>query len=365
MSEKKPQPSSPALPFCTSEWVGGLDGYVRLLDQTLLPEREEYRECRTLDEMWEAIRVLRVRGAPAIGVAAAMGVVLGTRESQAATHAAFLRDLEETTERLATARPTAVNLFWALRRMEQVARSAPEEPVEMVKERLLKEARRIRDEDRETCRRIGRNGAALVRDGDTWLTHCNAGALATAGSGTALSVFYAAHEQGKRFRVFADETRPLLQGARLTAWELQKAGIEVTVLCDAAAAYVLRTRRLRGVIVGADRIAANGDVANKIGTYGLAIAAKAHGVPFYVAAPLSTFDRDLADGEAIPIEERGRDEVAAPFGHPTTPATADVLNLAFDVTPHEYVTAIITERGLIERPDAQSVAAHMEHARRS
>ena len=354
---------APELPFFTLRWEGGLDGCVRLLDQTLLPGEEAYIQVRTLEGMWEAIRMLRVRGAPAIGVAAAMGLVLGVRGSMAHTVAAFREDTRRAAARLAEARPTAVNLFWALRRMERVIETHPASDVPALKRRLLDEALAIYEEDRATCRAIGRHGAPLLPDPATVLTHCNAGALATAGQGTALSVLYEAHAQGKRLRVFADETRPLLQGARLTAWELHRAGIAVTVICDGAAAHTLRTQRVDAVIVGADRIAANGDVANKIGTCGLAIAARAHKVPFYVAAPLSTFDRDLPDGAGIPIEQRPAEEVLALGGRRTAPDGVAAFNPAFDVTPNEYIAAIITEHGVIERPDRARIAAHLHAAR--
>src|SRR5437588_8788562 len=307
----------------TIEWLGDIDGHVRLLDQTLLPTRLEYRDCRTVEEVWEAIRTLRVRGAPAIGVAAAMGVVLGVRGGRERG----TRRLREVTAYLRTSRPTAVNLFWALDRMERRAQGQAEHlaPHQLAR-LLLDEALAIEDEDRRMCRAIGAAGAALVRDGQGVLTHCNAGGLATADYGTALAVLFAAAEQGKRFQVFADETRPLLQGARLTAWELRQLGIPITLICDSMAAQVMKEGKVQLVVVGADRIAANGDTANKIGTYGVAVLARAHGIPFYVAAPSSTFDLALATGEGIPIEQRARREVTHGFGQQTAPEGVAVYN---------------------------------------
>jgi methylthioribose-1-phosphate isomerase len=340
------------------EWVGGTDGFVRLLDQTLLPAEVRYRDCHTLDEVREAICTLRVRGAPAIGVAAAMGLVLQAqqlaRERPGDTaEQAFL----QAAAWLASARPTAVNLGWAVNRMTAVftrwraGRSA--DPVRL----LLDEALAIRQEDAQMCRAIGRHGADLFADGQGVLTHCNAGGLATAEYGTALATLFTAAEQGKRLRVYADETRPLLQGARLTAWELQQAGIDVTVICDGMAAQVMKEGRVRAVIVGADRIAANGDTANKIGTYGLALLARAHGIPFYVAAPTSTFDLSLPDGNRIPIEQRDPREVTYGFGRQTVPEGVRVYNPAFDVTPHSLIAAIVTEKGLIRPVDEAGVRA--------
>ena len=288
-----------------------------------------------------------------------MGVVLGVRGSRATTHEAFMADLKRVTDRLAESRPTAVNLFWALDEMTRAAEARGDQPIDDVKACLLDRAKAILEDDRARCRAIGENGAALIPDNAVCMTHCNAGALATGGTGTALSVFYAAHAQGKSLRVFSDETRPLLQGARITAWELMKAGIDVTVICDSAAAHTLRTKCVDAVVVGADRIAANGDAANKIGTYGLALAAKAHGVPFYVAAPISTFDLSLPSGDGIPIEERDAEEVACFLESRAAPEGAQVFNPAFDVTPAEYIAAIITERGIIEQPDARKVAEHI------
>lgn len=315
----------------TVEWIGDLPGHLRLIDQTLLPTQLEYRDCKTVEEVWEAIRVLRVRGAPAIGVAAAYGVVLGMQTGRS--------KLREVTDYLRTSRPTAVNLFWALERMERRGGAVPD---------LLAEARAIHGEDAAMCRAIGKVGASLVESGQGILTHCNAGGLATAEYGTALAVLYSAAEAGKRFRVFADETRPLLQGARLTAWELQQAGIDVTLICDNMAAQVMREGKVQLVIVGADRIAKNGDTANKIGTYGVALLAKAHGIPFYVAAPSTTFDLRIANGSEIPIEQRDPREITEGLGKLIAPPGVQVYNPAFDVTPAELISGIITERGLIQ-----------------
>jgi methylthioribose-1-phosphate isomerase len=344
------------MPVETIRWVDGLRGRVELVDQTRLPEEFAYVRCETAQQVWEAIRVLRVRGAPAIGIAAAMGLVLGVRDSRAEDREGFLGDLRRVKDYLATSRPTAVNLFWALDRMERVALgNAALLPAEL-KERLLKEALDITEEDGAVCRAIGRHGADLLRDGQAVLTHCNAGGLATAGYGTALAVLFTAHEQGKRVAAYVDETRPLLQGARLTAWELRQAGIPVTLICDSMAAQVMREGRVGAVIVGADRIAANGDTANKIGTYGLSILAGEHGIPFYVAAPSSTFDLSLKDGSGIPIEERGAEEVTRWGGRAIAPEGIEVYNPAFDVTPAGKITAIITEKGVIHRPEAVSIA---------
>jgi methylthioribose-1-phosphate isomerase len=329
----------------TIEWVGGRDGFVRLIDQTQLPGALHYRDCHEVEEVWEAIRTLRVRGAPAIGIAAAMGVVLGVRTA-GGDRAALDRKLEEVISYLATSRPTAVNLFWALGRMRNCfERSAlVGEPLQ---DCFLHEALAIQEEDQQMCRAIGEAGAPLIPDGGGVLTHCNAGALATGGIGTALAVLYVAAEQGRRFLVFADETRPLLQGARLTTWELQQAGLDVTVLCDGTAAQVMKEGRVQLVLVGADRIAANGDTANKIGTYGVAVLARAHDIPFYVAAPSSTFDLRLSTGDQIPIEQRDAREVTHGFGRQTAPVGVAVYNPAFDVTPHHFITGIITERGVV------------------
>ncbi len=348
----------------TIEWVGGAaDGFVRLIDQTQLPTALAYRDCRGVEEVWEAIRNLRVRGAPAIGIAAAMGVVLAMQ--RVSDPGDYSRRLREAADFLRTSRPTAVNLFWALERMETcltragfvVARSGGQRGPEQWTGRLLEEALAIEEEDRRMCRAIGAAGAGLVGDGQGVLTHCNAGGLATADYGTALAVLFAAAEQGKRFEVYADETRPLLQGARLTAWELRQAGIPVTLICDSMAAQVMKEGRVQLVVVGADRIAANGDTANKIGTYGVALLARAHGVPFYVAAPSSTFDLSLPSGDQIPIEQRDPREVTHGFGRQTAPDGVAVYNPAFDVTPHHLIAGIVTEKGLIRPVNEQTIRA--------
>jgi methylthioribose-1-phosphate isomerase len=325
-------------------------GRIRLLDQTRLPSEVAWLETEDLETVWQAIRTLQVRGAPAIGIAAAMGVAAWAQQATGPEAAAVLQRAEDACDRLATARPTAVNLFWALNRMRRVARAHAGLSADALRERLASEAVAIRDEDAAMCRAIGGHGAALLHDGDTVLTHCNAGALATSELGTALAPIYVAQERGLRVAVIADETRPLLQGARLTAWELQQAGVDVTLICDNMAAQVMREGRVSIVFVGADRIAANGDTANKIGTYGVAVLARAHRIPFYVLAPSSTFDPDTADGDAIPIEQRGREEVAAGFGRVTAPPGVKVYSPAFDVTPVDLITGFVTERGIGRSP---------------
>jgi methylthioribose-1-phosphate isomerase len=337
------------------EWIGGLPGILRILDQRELPGREVWRDRDRAEDLFEDIRTLAVRGAPAIGVAAAYGVVLGVQGSKARDAGAFRREVSRVAARLRESRPTAVNLFWALERMDRRAREAPGGPKEIL-EAVFEEARAIERREDETCRRIGAHGAPRVPDGGGVLTHCNAGGLATAGYGTALGILYAAHEAGKRFTVYVDETRPLLQGARLTAWELSRAGIEHVLICDGAAASVMRAGKVGMAVVGADRIAANGDTANKVGTYGVAVLAREHGVPFYVAAPSSTFDLSIPDGAAIPIEERSPEEVLAFQGVRSAPPGTKAFNPAFDVTPAKWITGIVTEHGILERPDAESIA---------
>ena len=330
---------------------------VELIDQTLLPQALVRKECNSLEEIAEAIEKLRIRGAPAIGIAAAFGVVLGAQEIQADKQQVFLRELEKKIDRIAATRPTAVNLFWALERMKRVIQERISEDMEGIRAALLKEALNIQEEDKSICRKMGQNGAELLQDGMKVLTHCNAGGLATADYGTALGVVYAAKEQGKKIHVFADETRPLLQGARLTAWELAQNGIDVTLICDNMAASVMNKKGIDCVIVGADRIAGNGDVANKIGTYGVAIAAKAHGIPFYVAAPFSTIDMNTPSGEEIPIEERMPEEVTSIGGQDIAPKDIPVYNPAFDVTPYRYVSAIISEKGIARAPYLETFKA--------
>jgi len=336
------------------------DGAVLLLDQRALPERELELACRSVEELARAIEQLAIRGAPAIGCAAAYGVALAAQRSAASSLPALARELADARARLLRTRPTAVNLAWALARMqrrEQRASSADGASRESVTTELLAEAHEIVAEDERICRALGSKGAELVPDGARVLTHCNAGALATAGYGTALGVVRAAVEAGRRVSVLADETRPFLQGARLTAWELQRDGIPVTVIADAMAAHLMRSGEVDLALVGADRVAANGDVANKIGTYGVALAARAHGIPFYVAAPLSTLDPAMPSGAAIPIEERGREELAQIAGRVVVPDGVPVRHPAFDVTPAELVTAIVTEAGIARPPYAESLAA--------
>jgi methylthioribose-1-phosphate isomerase len=326
---------------------------IRILDQRQLPSRETYRELCTIADVCDAIQTLSVRGAPAIGIAGAMGLTLALDEPLAQHDAAAC--VVAAADRIRATRPTAVNLAWALDRMLEVARATNNDAGEL-REALSDEATRILDEDRAMCRRIGEHGAGLIPDGARVLTHCNAGALATGGMGTALAAIYVAVEQGKRVEVFADETRPLLQGSRLTAWELCRAGIPVTVLVDGAAASLMRHGKVDLCLVGADRIAANGDVANKIGTYALAIAAKHHGVPFYVAAPASTFDPSTAWGKDIDIEQRPAAEVRGGTGGATVPDGAEVYNPAFDVTPAELISAIVSDEG-VRYPPFDSVAS--------
>ncbi len=341
------------------QWIGDVFGHLQLIDQTKLPSELRLLECHDVGTVWEAIKMLRVRGAPAIGIAAAYGVCVAVRNSTAANIAA---DASQAAEFLATSRPTAVNLFWALARMQAVIsrHSSTNRSADELRNELLVEARAIHEEDRAMCHAIGRHGALLIPNPATLITHCNAGGLATAEYGTALSVMFTCQDQGKDLKVFADETRPLWQGARLTAWELHQRGIPTTIICDSMAAHVMQTQKIDAVVVGADRITARGDVANKIGTYGLAVAARFHHIPFYVAAPSSTFDLQLVDGKNIPIEQRSREEVVAPYGHQIAPDGVAVYNPAFDVTPAELVTALITERGVIHDVCEQNIADHFK-----
>jgi methylthioribose-1-phosphate isomerase len=333
------------------------DDAVVMIDQRKLPTVEVYVTCKTAAEVARAIKTMVIRGAPAIGVSAAMGVALGMKKSKATGTAKFAAEFQKTCDLLAATRPTAVNLFWAIDRMKRCFGAAAQAgaSVDEIKQRLEAEARAIHDEDVAACRAMGRFGADLVPDKARILTHCNAGALATAGYGTALGVIRGAVEQGKQVSVFADETRPFLQGARLTAWELTHDGIDTTVITDNMAATFMRQGMIDLVVVGADRIAANGDVANKVGTYGVAVLAKEHGIPFYVAAPSSTLDLATSSGAGIPIEERPDREVTHVGTTRLTPALAKVRNPAFDVTPARYVTAIITERGIWRAPYEQTL----------
>lgn len=344
-----------------AEWIGGTDGYLRLIDQTQLPGALAYLDCRDVERLWEAIKSLRVRGAPAIGIAAAYGVCLGAAASADESLKSVSVSAEAAIERLATSRPTAVNLFWALERMQRLIKNTPpSQSGSELRMRLLLEARAIQEEDRTMCELIGQHGASLIGDNATLMTHCNAGGLATAALGTALSVMFSCQDQGKKISVFVDETRPLWQGARLTAWELMQRQIPATIICDSMAGYVMNSRPVNAVIVGADRITANGDVANKIGTYSLAVLARHHGIPFYVAAPSSTFDLSLATGKEIPIEERDPREITEPSGVRIAPAGATAFNPAFDVTPAELVTALITERGIISPVTRENIEAMLD-----
>ena len=338
----------------TLEWT---DAGVRFIDQTKLPTEETYVTCKTYEEVADAIRTMIVRGAPALGVTAAMGVALGVRASQAQDLAALRRDLDQVCDVIAATRPTAVNLFWGIRRMRNKFDEVSAKPLAEIKKTLVSEACRMLDDDIAANQSMGKHGAVLLPSSGGVLTHCNAGALATCGYGTALGVIRAAVDSGKKLHVFADETRPFLQGSRLTAWELMKDGIPTTVIADNMAGAMMRQRKIDAVVVGADRIAANGDVANKIGTYGVAILAKEHGIPFYVAAPFSTVDLDTPDGSGIPIEQRSAREVTHMAGKQIAPDGVGVENPAFDVTPHQYVTAIITERGVVRPPYAESLRA--------
>ena len=335
------------------------DDTLWIVDQTILPGACEQIPITSVEVLWEAIRELRVRGAPAIGVAAAFGAWLATGDVEATNGHGLWSDILRAHDYLRTSRPTAVNLFWALEQVEQALAPALGLPVSDFRELALQTACDMLAADERVCERIGEVGAALLSDGMTVMTHCNAGSLATVRYGTALAPIYVATSRGLRIHVVADETRPLLQGSRLTAWELTQAGIPTTIICDGAAAAVMRTRQIDAVIVGADRIAANGDVANKIGTYSLALVARAHGIPMYVAAPLSTIDLATASGDDIVIEERNPDEVLAPFGIAIGAPGAHAFNPAFDVTPASLVTALITERGLVQPLTAQSLAEHM------
>lgn len=340
----------------TLEWQGGIPGELALIDQTLLPGSLEVIRIRTIDDLRTDIRRLAVRGAPAIGLAACFGVVLGIQDFDGPRQA-FDRKLAEVIDFLAEARPTAVNLFGGLERMRQTAEQNADLDTPAIKERLLAEAQTALHEDREICLRLGELGQTLLADGAGALTHCNAGALATSDHGTALSVFFAAARAGKKITVYADETRPLLQGARLTAWELRRAEIDVILICDNAAGHVMKEGRIDAVFVGADRIAANGDTANKIGTYAVSVLARAHAIPFYVVAPVSTFDLSIPDGSAIPIEERAGDEVRSFGGVPVAMTDVKAYNPAFDVTPAENIAAIVTENGIIRKPTTDRVAS--------
>jgi methylthioribose-1-phosphate isomerase len=337
------------------KWIGDIDGYLELIDQRRLPAEFVKLQCRDVETLFEAIKTLAVRGAPAIGISAAYGLVLALQKlDESDSIQESLEALKHAREYLASSRPTAVNLFWALDRVWRVA--LPVESLQRLRKIVLREANAIYEEDVNMCRRIGQYGEKFIKEGAGILTHCNAGALATAGQGTALSPMFEAHKKGKKFRIYADETRPLLQGARLTAWELKQAGIDVTVLCDNMAGWLMKQGKINAVITGADRIAANGDTANKIGTYSLSILAREHNIPFYIAAPSSTFDLSIENGSQIPIEQRSVEEVTSFAGTRTAPADVSVYNPAFDVTEAMNIAAIITERGVIENPNTENVA---------
>src|SRR5437870_4491023 len=338
----------------TLEWT---DKGIRFIDQTKLPTEETYVTCKTHEQVADVIRTMVVRGAPAIGVAAAMGIALAVKNSQAESAGDLKRDFDQACDVISKTRPTAVNLFWAIRRMQEKFERIRIRPIPQIKAALIEEAQRMHAEDIAANQAMGRHGATLMPNDGGVLTHCNAGALATAGYGTALGVIRADVEAGKKIHVYADETRPFLQGSRLTAWELMKDGIATTVISDNMSGAMMRQGKIGAVIVGADRIAANGDVANKIGTYTVAVLAKEHGIPFYVAAPISTIDLATPDGSKIPIEQRNRAEVTHIAGKLITPEGVGVENPAFDVTPAKYVTAIVTERGIARAPYNQSLAA--------
>ncbi len=339
-------------------WVGGVDGFLELIDQRRLPAELVKLQCRDIEQVFEAIQTLAVRGAPAIGVAASYGLALGMQELAGDTEEA-VRCLEKYCGYLAQSRPTGANLFWAMDRIKRKAADfvAVESSADLpaLRKVVLDEAHAICREDIDMCRRIGENGQRFIKQDSGILTHCNTGALATAGQGTALSVIFEAHKRGKKFKVYVDETRPLLQGARLTTWELKQAGVDVTLICDNMAGWLMKQGQISAVITGADRIAANGDVANKVGTYSLSVLAKNNGVPFYVAAPSSTFDLSIKSGNEIPIEQRAAEEVTRFAGTQIAPDGISVCNPAFDITDASLITAIITEKGVIEKPSVESV----------
>jgi len=335
------------MPVETIAWKGGK---IRFIDQTLLPHKLKYVSTDDIKRLWRAIKRLEIRGAPAIGIAGALGIVIGIKRSKAKAFDKLLKELQGSSKYLGSSRPTAVNLFWALKRMEGAARGNRSKSVTAIKAILLKEALKIIDEDMKNCRRMARFGASLVKHGSRILTHCNAGGLATADYGTALGVLFESNRQGKSIKAYVDETRPLLQGARLTTWELMREGIDTTLICDNMAASLMAKGRIDMIFVGADRIASNGDTANKIGTYSLAVLAKYHRIPFYIVAPLSTFDFNIKSGKEIPIEERSGDEVRTVSGKLIAPKNVKAYNPAFDVTPNELITAIVTEKGIFKRP---------------
>ena len=333
------------------EW---LDDHVRIIDQTYLPKRKVYSDIRDMGRMWEAIKKLRVRGAPAIGIAAGYGFYMGIKELPESSFNSFWVEVERVAEYLQNARPTAVNLEWVLNRIMTTMQAHKDEPIADIKEVALKTAKTIHDEDKRICKKIGEEGVELVKKGSKILTHCNTGSLATGQWGTALSVIFHAHEANKNIEVWVDETRPLMQGARLTAWELKQAEIPFNLIIDSAAGSLIRQKKVDIVIVGADRVAANGDTANKIGTYPLAVLAKENEIPFYVAAPLSTIDMELENGDDIPIEERSEEEILSFNDSQIAPKKSKAYNPAFDITPHRYINGFITEKGIIEPPFDQN-----------
>ena len=346
------------------KWIGDVDGFLQLIDQRKLPAEFVKLQCRDVEQLYDAIKTLAVRGAPALGVSAAYGLVLAMQKLPADSGLEQAVDvLAKAGQLLASSRPTAVNLFWALDRVgrsaEKFIATKPSAKLQELRSAVLVEANAIYQEDVDMCRQIGQNGERFIKQGYGILTHCNAGALATAGQGTALSAMFEAHKKGKKFKVYVDETRPLLQGARLTAWELKQANINVTVICDNMAGWLMKQGKINMVITGADRIAANGDTANKIGTYSLSILARQHRIPFYIAAPSSTFDLSIKSGAEIPIEQRAADEVTRFADTQIAPDGVDVYNPAFDVTDAKDIAAIITERGVIENPDTKSIREHL------
>jgi len=348
----------------TIKWIGDIDGWLELIDQRELPVKFVKIQCRSIEQLYDAIKTLAVRGAPAIGVSAGYGLSLAMRRlGDDADPTEALEHLRKSCQYLASSRPTAVNLFWAMERVkgraEEFVSRSDNCGIRQLREVILAEGRAIHAEDAWMCEQIGRYGEKFIEAGAGILTHCNAGALATAGQGTALSPMFEAHKNGRRFRVYADETRPLLQGARLTAWELKQAGIDVTLICDNMAAVLMKEGKIDAVITGADRIAANGDTANKIGTFTLSILAKEHKIPFYIAAPSSTFDLSIKTGSEIPIEQRRSDEITMIGQRKIAPDGIDVYNPAFDVTDAANITAIITEKGVISKPDSEKIAKHL------
>jgi len=346
------------------KWIGDADGFLEIVDQRLLPVEFKEIQCREVDTLFDAIKTLTVRGAPAIGVAAGFGLVLALQKvTETNSVEDALKILTKSADFLASSRPTAVNLSWALRRIKEKAKQLVENnnniKIHDLRDIVFAEANAICLEDIDMCRHIGKNGEKFINDGDGILTHCNAGALATAGQGTALSVIFEAHKKGKKFKVYIDETRPLLQGARLTAWELKQADIDVTVICDNMAGWLMKQGKINAVITGADRVAINGDTANKIGTYSLSILAKVHGIPLYIAAPSSTFDLSLKSGSEIPIEQRPAEEVTKFQDIQIAPDGVEVFNPAFDVVNAQNITAIITEKGIIGKPDIGKISKNL------